>query len=189
MAQIIDVTIPSSMNPSVKDAMQYVIEPLGLPRCARQRPVIVKHPLHPAAAGGSVQARPHDLRNTLQVLSGPSLAGKVDEVARQVLLRASPRLINFPDGRGPKPSSNCKRSPLPNSSGGSANSPPQKKSARWSRPSWSPRCQRRRRSQTSPAPTKKPESTTCSPQPHRPRMATPLLLPRLRHRSSPWPPP
>ena len=25
MAQIIDVTIPSSMNPSVKDAMQYVM--------------------------------------------------------------------------------------------------------------------------------------------------------------------
>ncbi|MBN5587161.1 pilus assembly protein PilL, partial [Pseudomonas aeruginosa] len=33
MAQIIDVTIPSSMNPSVKDAMQYVMSRSGYSLC------------------------------------------------------------------------------------------------------------------------------------------------------------
>ena len=37
MAQIIDVTIPSSMNPSVKDAMQYVMSRSGYAVPGRRR--------------------------------------------------------------------------------------------------------------------------------------------------------
>ena len=48
MAQIIDVTIPSSMNPSVKDAMQYVMSRTVFLRC----PVLLQgDAFGPAAAG------------------------------------------------------------------------------------------------------------------------------------------
>lgn len=83
MAQIIDVTIPSSMNPSVKDAMQYVMSRSGYSLCpadAGHVNILYTRPL-PAAQH---KLGPMTLRNTLQVLSGPAWQVKVDEVARQV---------------------------------------------------------------------------------------------------------
>lgn len=83
MAQIIDVTIPSSMNPSVKDAMQYVMSRSGYSLCpadAGHVNILYTRPL-PAA---QYKLGPMTLRNTLQVLSGPAWQVKVDEVARQV---------------------------------------------------------------------------------------------------------
>lgn len=83
MAQIIDVTIPSNMNPSVRDAMQYVVERSGYALCPASSGhvnILYTRPL-PAA---QYKLGPMTLRNTLQVLAGPAWQVKVDEVNRQV---------------------------------------------------------------------------------------------------------
>ncbi|WP_412461756.1 TcpQ domain-containing protein [Pseudomonas sp. SC11] len=83
MAQIIDVTIPSSMNPSVRDAMLYVVDRSGYALCppsAQHVNILYTRPL-PAA---QYKLGPMTLRNTLQVLAGPAWQVKVDEVNRQV---------------------------------------------------------------------------------------------------------
>lgn len=83
MAQIIDVTIPSSMNPSVRDAMLYVVDRSGYALCspsAQHVEILYTRPL-PAA---QYKLGPMTLRNTLQVLAGPAWQVKVDEVNRQV---------------------------------------------------------------------------------------------------------
>ncbi len=83
MAQIIDVTIPSRMNPSVRDAMLYVIERSGYALCppsSQHVNILYTRPL-PAA---QYKLGPMTLRNTLQVLAGPAWQVKVDEVNRQV---------------------------------------------------------------------------------------------------------
>ncbi|WP_422774992.1 type 4b pilus protein PilO2, partial [Pseudomonas aeruginosa] len=69
MAQIIDVTIPSSMNPSVKDAMQYVMSRSGYSLCPAEAGhvnILYTRPL-PAA---QYKLGPMTLRNTLQVIQG-----------------------------------------------------------------------------------------------------------------------
>ncbi|WP_252090661.1 TcpQ domain-containing protein [Pseudomonas sp. MWU13-3659] len=83
MAQIIDVTIPSSMNPSVRDAMLYVVDRSGYAICppsSQHVNILYTRPL-PAA---QYKLGPMTLRNTLQVLAGPAWQVKVDEVNRQV---------------------------------------------------------------------------------------------------------
>lgn len=83
MAQIIDVTIPSSMNPSVRDAMLYVVDRSGYALCppsSQHVDILYTRPL-PAA---QYKLGPMTLRNTLQVLAGPAWQVKVDEVNRQV---------------------------------------------------------------------------------------------------------
>ncbi|WP_047305773.1 TcpQ domain-containing protein [Pseudomonas fluorescens] len=83
MAQIIDVTIPSSMNPSVRDAMLYVVDRSGYALCppsSQYVNILYTRPL-PAA---QYKLGPMTLRNTLQVLAGPAWQVKVDEVNRQV---------------------------------------------------------------------------------------------------------
>ena len=83
MAQIIDVTIPSSMNPSVRDAMLYVVDRSGYSLCSPSSQhvnVLYTRPL-PAA---QYKLGPMTLRNTLQVLAGPAWQVKIDEVNRQV---------------------------------------------------------------------------------------------------------
>lgn len=83
MAQIIDVTIPSSMNPSVRDAMLYVVDRSGYTLCpssSQHVNILYTRPL-PAA---QYKLGPMTLRNTLQVLAGPAWQVKVDEVNRQV---------------------------------------------------------------------------------------------------------
>lgn len=83
MAQIIDVTIPSSMHPSVRDAMLYVVDRSGYALCppsSQHVDILYTRPL-PAA---QYKLGPMTLRNTLQVLAGPAWQVKVDEVNRQV---------------------------------------------------------------------------------------------------------
>ncbi|MCO2937783.1 pilus assembly protein PilL [Pseudomonas aeruginosa] len=101
MAQIIDVNIPSSMNPSVKDAMQYVMSRSGYSLCpadAGHVNILYTRPL-PAA---QYKLGPMTLRNTLQVLSGPAWQVKVDEVARQVCFVLRPG-YQLPPAPRPKP--------------------------------------------------------------------------------------
>ncbi|MDF5920176.1 hypothetical protein P4133_13565 [Pseudomonas aeruginosa] len=146
MAQIIDVTIPSSMNPSVKDAMQYVMSRSGYSLCpadAGHVNILYTRPL-PAA---QYKLGPMTLRNTLQVLlSGPAWQVKVDEVARQVCFVLRPG-YQLPRRRGRNRSSNCYAKPAAPTPPAVAQPSSTEKSARWSRPSWSPRCRHRRRSQ------------------------------------------
>ncbi|WP_153786194.1 TcpQ domain-containing protein [Pseudomonas sp. EMN2] len=83
MAQIIDVTIPSRMTPSVRDAMLYVVDRSGYALCppsSQHVNILYTRPL-PAA---QYKLGPMTLRNTLQVLAGPAWQVKVDEVNRQV---------------------------------------------------------------------------------------------------------
>lgn len=83
MAQIIDVTIPANMKPSLHDAMEHVIDRSGYSLCPRETDrvnILYTRPL-PAA---QYKLGPMTLRNTLQVLAGPAWQVKVDEVNRQV---------------------------------------------------------------------------------------------------------
>jgi len=83
MAQIIDVTIPSSMTPSVRDAMLYVVDRSGYALCSpgvQHVNILYTRPLPTA----QYKLGPMTLRNTLQVLAGPAWQVKVDEVNRQV---------------------------------------------------------------------------------------------------------
>lgn len=82
LAQIIDVSIPSSLNPSVQDALQYVLQRSGYSLCPAAEPVKVlfTHPL-PAA---HYRLGPIPLRRALQVLAGPAWQLTTDEVSRSV---------------------------------------------------------------------------------------------------------
>ncbi|APQ10989.1 pilus assembly protein PilL [Pseudomonas oryzihabitans] len=89
MAQIIDVSIPASMKPSVRDAMQYVVNRSGYSLCGPEQGhvnILYTRPL-PAA---QYKLGPMSLRNTLQVLAGPAWQVKVDEVMRSVCFVLSP---------------------------------------------------------------------------------------------------
>lgn len=82
LAQIIDVSIPSSLNPSVQDALQYVLQRSGYSLCpvtASVR-VLFTRPL-PAA---HYRLGPTSLRRALQVLAGPAWQLTTDEVSRSV---------------------------------------------------------------------------------------------------------
>jgi len=103
MAQIIDVSIPGSMKPSVRDAMQYVVNRSGYSLCGPEQGhvnILFTRPL-PAA---QYKLGPMSLRSTLQVLAGPAWQVKVDEVMRSVCfvlrpgyqLPESPRLATVP---------------------------------------------------------------------------------------------
>ncbi|RMP24055.1 PilL N-terminal domain-containing protein [Pseudomonas coronafaciens] len=83
MAQIIDVSIPPNMHPSVQDAMQYVLSRSGYTLCpptTNHVNILFTRPL-PSA---QYKLGPMSLRNTLQVLAGPAWQVKVNEVARGV---------------------------------------------------------------------------------------------------------
>lgn len=83
MAQIIDVNIPANMKPTVRDAMQYVVNRSGYSLCGPEQGhvnILFTRPL-PAA---QYKLGPMSLRNTLQVLAGPAWQVKVDEVVRSV---------------------------------------------------------------------------------------------------------
>ncbi|RMN40150.1 type IV pili sensor histidine kinase and response regulator [Pseudomonas syringae] len=82
LAQIIDVSIPSSLNPSVQDALQYVLQRSGYSLCPATASVKVlfTRPL-PAA---HYRLGPIPLHRTLQVLAGPAWQLTTDEVSRSV---------------------------------------------------------------------------------------------------------
>ncbi|WNZ80869.1 PilL N-terminal domain-containing protein [Pseudomonas sp. P105] len=82
LAQIIDVSIPSNLNPSVQEAMHYVLQRSGYSLCPAADPVKVlfTRPL-PAA---HYRLGPISLRSALQVLAGPAWQLTTDEVSRSV---------------------------------------------------------------------------------------------------------
>ncbi|WP_447784966.1 PFGI-1 class ICE element type IV pilus protein PilL2 [Pseudomonas germanica] len=82
LAQIIDVSIPSNLNPSVQEAMHYVLQRSGYSLCpvtASVR-VLFTRPL-PAA---HYRLGPISLRRALQVLASPAWQLATDEVSRSV---------------------------------------------------------------------------------------------------------
>ena len=82
LAQIIDVSIPSSLSPSVQDALQYVLQRSGYSLCPDAAPVTVLFSrLLPAA---HYRLGPIPLRNALQVLAGPAWQLTVNDVNRSV---------------------------------------------------------------------------------------------------------
>ncbi|TNF83476.1 pili assembly chaperone [Pseudomonas sp. ICMP22404] len=82
LAQVIDVSIPSSLSPSVQDALHYVLLRSGYSLCPDAAPVTVlfSRPL-PAA---HYRLGPIPLRNALQVLAGPAWQLTTNDVNRSV---------------------------------------------------------------------------------------------------------
>lgn len=82
LAQIIEVNIPSSLDPSVQDALQYVLQRSGYSLCpvTASVKVLFTRPL-PAA---HYRLGPIPLRRALQVLAGPAWQLTTDEVGRSV---------------------------------------------------------------------------------------------------------
>ncbi|BGD49831.1 TPA: pilus assembly protein PilL [Pseudomonas aeruginosa] len=161
MAQIIDVTIPSSMNPSVKEAMQYVMSRSGYSLCpadAGHVNILYTRPL-PAA---QYKLGPMTLRNTLQVLSGPAWQVKVDEVARQVCFVLRPG-YQLPPAPRPKPVQQLYAKPAATTQPAVAQSAPTEKVSTLESPVVVASVPTPAPITTSPAPTKKPESTTVFP--------------------------
>ncbi|RQF52126.1 pilus assembly protein PilL [Pseudomonas aeruginosa] len=161
MAQIIDVTIPSSMNPSVKEAMQYVMSRSGYSLCpadAGHVNILYTRPL-PAA---QYKLGPMTLRNTLQVLSGPAWQVKVDEVARQVCFVLRPG-YQLPPVPRPKPVQQLYTKPAATTQPAVAQSAPTEKVSTLESPVVVASVPTPAPITTSPAPAKKPESTTVLP--------------------------
>jgi type IV pili sensor histidine kinase/response regulator len=82
ITQIVDVSIPSSLSPSVQDALQYVLQRSGYALCpvTASVKVLFTRPL-PAA---HYRFGPIPLRSALQVLAGPAWQLTTDEVGRSV---------------------------------------------------------------------------------------------------------
>ena len=82
LAQIIDVSIPSSLSPSVQEALHYVLQRSGYSLCpvTASVKVLFTRPL-PAA---HYRLGPISLRSALQVLAGPAWQLTTDEVGRSV---------------------------------------------------------------------------------------------------------
>ena len=82
LAQIIEVNIPSSLTPSVQDALQYVLQRSGYSLCPDAAAVKVLFTRSLPAA--HYRLGPISLRSALQVLAGPAWQLKTDEVGRSV---------------------------------------------------------------------------------------------------------
>ncbi|RDS87414.1 PilL N-terminal domain-containing protein [Pseudomonas fluorescens] len=82
LAQIIEVSIPSSLSPSVQDALQYVLLRSGYSLCPDTASVKVLFTLPLPAT--HYRLGPISLRNALQVLAGPAWQLTTDEVSRSV---------------------------------------------------------------------------------------------------------
>ncbi|WAJ37247.1 TcpQ domain-containing protein [Pseudomonas sp. GOM7] len=82
MSQIIEVTIPGTLNPTVGDALKHALARSGYSLTAPNNvtEVLYSRPL-PAA---HYKLGPMKLRDTLQVLAGPAWRVQVDEVTRHV---------------------------------------------------------------------------------------------------------
>ncbi|PMX26682.1 MULTISPECIES: PilL N-terminal domain-containing protein [unclassified Pseudomonas] len=82
LAQIIEVNIPSSLNPSVQDALQYILQRSGYSLCpvSASVKVLFTRPL-PAA---HYRLGPISLRRALQVMAGHAWQLTTDEVSRSV---------------------------------------------------------------------------------------------------------
>lgn len=88
MSQIIEVTIPGTLKPTVGDALKHALSRSGYTLTASNSitNVLYSRPL-PAA---HYKLGPMKLRDTLQVLAGPAWKVQVDEVTRQVQFTLRP---------------------------------------------------------------------------------------------------
>ncbi|KPX40528.1 PilL N-terminal domain-containing protein [Pseudomonas ficuserectae] len=82
LSQIVDVTVPDSLNPSVHDAMSYVLKRSGYGLCSGSGDVKILY-TRPLPAS-QYHLGPMTLRNTVQVLAGPAWQVEVDEVSRSI---------------------------------------------------------------------------------------------------------
>ncbi len=82
LLQIIDIRIPSSLHPTVADALRYTLKQSGYSLCATgpANGVLYRQPL-PAV---QYQLGPMRLRTALQVMAGPARQLEVDDVQRVV---------------------------------------------------------------------------------------------------------
>ncbi|HFG6255469.1 TPA: PilL N-terminal domain-containing protein [Salmonella enterica subsp. diarizonae serovar 61:l,v:z35] len=82
LSQIIDIRIPSSLHPTVADALRYALKQSGYSLCATgpANGVLYRQPL-PAV---QYQLGPMRLRTALQVMAGPAWQLEVDDVQRVV---------------------------------------------------------------------------------------------------------
>lgn len=88
LSQIIDVTVPESMNPNVHDAMSYVLQRSGYRLCPAAGDIKVLYGLPLPAS--QYHLGPMTLRNTVQVLAGPAWQVIVDEVSRNICFEKRP---------------------------------------------------------------------------------------------------
>ncbi|EFS8494198.1 pilus assembly protein PilL [Escherichia coli] len=82
LSQVIDIRIPSSLKPTVADAMRYALKQSGYTLCATgpANGVLYRQPL-PAV---QYQPGPLRLRTALQLMAGPAWQLEVDDVQRVV---------------------------------------------------------------------------------------------------------
>lgn len=85
MAQIITTNIPITItNPTVKDAMDYVMQRSGYNLCPSSSSKEIRTLYSRSLPAAHYKLGPITLRNALQVLAGPAFQVNVDEVDRKV---------------------------------------------------------------------------------------------------------
>lgn len=94
MSQIVDVNIPDSLNPSVKDSLNYVLKRSGYALCPGSGDINILY-TRPLPAS-QYHLGPMTLRNTLQVLAGPAWQVEVDEITRGVCFSQRPGYQRVP---------------------------------------------------------------------------------------------
>jgi type IV pili sensor histidine kinase/response regulator len=85
LAQIIDVSMPANLSPSVQEAMNYVLQRSGYSLCRAAEPVKILFTRSLPAA--HYRLGPIPLRSALQVLAGPAWQLTTDEVSRTVCFK------------------------------------------------------------------------------------------------------
>lgn len=83
LEQVVDISIPASLNPSVEDGIRYTLQHTGFGLCRPQgepQQLLYSRPL-PAA---HFDLGPMSLREALQVLGGPAFELQADPIARMV---------------------------------------------------------------------------------------------------------
>ncbi|CDH06819.1 PilL protein (fragment) [Xenorhabdus bovienii str. oregonense] len=82
LSQLIEVHIPASQNPTVADALRYVLRQSGYRLCVPEKnnDLLYRQPL-PSV---HTQSGPVRLRTALQFMAGPAWQLEVDEVQREV---------------------------------------------------------------------------------------------------------
>ncbi|MGJ0624640.1 PilL N-terminal domain-containing protein [Xenorhabdus bovienii] len=82
LSQLIDIHIPASQNPTVADAMRYVLRQSGYTLCAPEKTNDILY--HQPLPSVHTQLGPVRLRTVLQIMAGPAWQLEVDEVQRVV---------------------------------------------------------------------------------------------------------
>lgn len=83
LEQTVNISIPSSINPTVEDAMRHTLQHTGFSLCnpqGRPQQLLYTRPL-PAA---HYRLGPMPLREALQVLGGPAFEVQADPIARNI---------------------------------------------------------------------------------------------------------